>query len=490
LERVAQEIVAMRVYLLNPPFLPHFGRSARWQDTGRGGTLYYPIWLSYCTAVVEERFRTRLVDAPAWGWGRKEVIDDIRIFQPDLLVIETSYPSLMNDIGVAEEIKRNYEVKIAMVGCTTSQFSDQILSSTGIDIVAKLEYEFTVRDLAEAIDANSNLQTVRGIDYKEAGEVLHTPDREPTTSAALDTIPFVAKVYKKHLNIRDYFLGSSLYPEVQILTGRGCPFSCTFCSWPQIFTGRKYRVRSVSNVLDELEWVEDNLDVKEVFFEDDTFTIDKQRVLSFAMEYKNRDLDIPWSCNVRVSLDYETMREMKSANCRLVVVGYESGNDEILKNIKKGTTLDQMRKFSKDARNAGLLVHGDFIIGLPGENRNTIEKTSKIIKELRPEILQVSVATPFPGTEFYEWVKKNNYLVTDKPSEYLDENGHQKAVVSYPWLSAEEISGSVDAILKRYYLSKDYLPIALKQIFRKQGALELKRLWRSAKMFSKYISKR
>jgi len=479
----------MKVYLLNPPYFPHFGRSARWQDTGRGGTLYYPIWLSYCTALIEEQDEARLVDAPAWGWNRKKVIEDVRIFKPDLLVMDTSYPSLMNDIEVAEEIKRNYDVKIAFVGYPASQFSDQILSSNGIDFVARFEYEFTIKDLSKAINENSDLYDVRGIDYKKEGRIVRTPDREPPSSSELDKIPFVAKVYKKHLNVRDYFLGSSLYPEIQILTGRGCPFLCTFCSWPQTFTGREYRVRSVSNVISELEWVEDNLDIKEVFFEDDTFTISRQRVLGFTREYKNHGLGIAWSCNARVGLDYDTMREMKRANCRLIVVGYESGSDEILQNIKKGTTLEQMRQFARDSRKAGLLVHGDFIVGLPGENKKSIAKTRTVIKELRPDILQVSVATPFPGTEFYEWTKKNSYLLADSPSGYLDERGHQKAVISYPWLSADEISASVDEILKQYYLSKDYFPIALKQIFRRHGMLELKRLWYSAKMFSKYIAR-
>jgi len=480
----------LKVYFLNPPFLPHFGRSARWQDTGRGGTLYYPIWLSYCTALVEELYDVRLVDAPAWGWNRKVVVDDISTFKPDLLVMDTSYPSLENDIEVAAEIKKCCDTKIAMVGYPSAQFSDWILSGKAVDIVANYEYDFTIRDVAKAIDVGQDFSQIKGITYKANQEICRTQAREPTSSADLDSIPFVSKVYKKHLNIRDYFLGSSLYPEVQIFTGRGCPHFCTFCSWPQAFTGRKYRTRSISNVLDELEWIEKNLDVTEVAFEDDTFTLDRKRVLAFAAEYRKRGLSIVWSCQGRVETDFETLREMKKANCRLVIVGYESGSDEILKNIKKGTTIAQMRHFSKNAKEAGLLVHGDFVIGLPGENKATVEKTKAIIKELRPDILQVSVATPFPGTEFYDWVAKNNYLTAKTPSEYLDENGHQKSVVSYPWLTAEEISSEVDKILKNYYLSKDYVPVVLRQIFRKNGLSEFRRLWHSAKTFFGYLSKK
>ncbi|RLF97823.1 MAG: B12-binding domain-containing radical SAM protein, partial [Thaumarchaeota archaeon] len=480
----------MKFYLLNPPYLPHFGRGARWQDSGRGGTLYYPIWLSYATAVVEQEHETRLVDAPAWNWSKEEVIEDVKKFKPNLIVLDSSFPSLSNDIKVAEEIKQSYDVdvKIVLVGPPASQFPEEILRSSGIDFVARWEYDFTLKEIAEAIEENGDFKNIKGISYKENNEIIHNPNRPFTNSEDLDKIPFVSKVYKKHLDIRDYFLGQSLYPEIQIFTGRGCPNQCTFCAWPQTLMGRKYRVRSISNVLDELEWIQDNLDVKEIFFEDDTFTLNKKRVSEFCKEYKERGLDITWSCNARAdTLDLETMKEMKKVNCRLLIVGYESGSDEILRNIKKGITVEQIRRFAKDARKAGLLVHGDFIIGLPGETKETIELTRKLIKETKPDILQVSVASPFPGTEFYKWCKENGYLLINDPNEYLDEQGHQKAIISYPNLSSEEITKAVDELLKEYYLSPGYVPVALRQVLRRHGLDEMRRLLYSVRMFLRYV---
>jgi len=482
----------MKAYLLNPPYIPHFGRGMRWQDTGRGGTLYYPVWLAYAAGLLEKEHEVRLVDAPAWNWNRTQVIEDIGKFQPGLIVLDSSFPSLNNDISVAETIKQDYsDAKIILVGPPASQFSDRILQSNGIDIVARWEYDFTLKEIAEAIENEGNLEDVNGISYKKKRRVIHNPDREFSSSKDLDEIPFVSKVYKTHLNVRDYFLGNSLYPEVQIFTGRGCPFQCTFCSWPQTLMGRKYRVRNIGNVLDELEWIEQNLpQVKEVFFEDDTFTIDKKRVIAFTEGYKQRRLKIVWACNARAELDYETMREMKSANCRLLIVGYESGSDEILQKIKKGSTIKDARRFARDARRVGLLVLGDFVIGLPGETRETIESTNKLIRELQPELLQVSVASPFPGTEFYAWAKSNGYLLTDDPNEYLDKQGHQKAIISYPELSSEEMVAAVDKILKNYYLSPSYIPPAMRQVFRKNGWGELARLRRQAFNFISYLGGR
>jgi anaerobic magnesium-protoporphyrin IX monomethyl ester cyclase len=484
----------MKVYLLNPPYLPHFGRGARWQDSGRGGTLYYPIWLSYATAVVEQEHETRLVDAPAWNWSKEDVVKDVKKFKPDLIVVDSSFPSLNNDIGVMEFIKQGYggDAKIVLVGPPASQFAEEILRSDGIDFVARWEYDFTLKEMAEAIEGNRNLKDIKGISYKENGKIIHNPNREFTSSDDLDKILFASRVYKKHLDIRDYFLGQSLYPEVQIFTGRGCPNQCTFCAWPQTLMGRKYRVRSVQNVLDELEWIQDNLaEVKEVFFEDDTFTINKKRVLEFCKEYKERGFDITWSCNARAdTLDLERMKEMKKANCRLLIVGYESGSEEILKNIKKGITVKQIKEFAKNARKARLLVHGDFIIGLPGETKETIEMTKKLIKEVKPDILQVSVASPLPGTEFYKWCKENRYLLINNPDEYLDGQGHQKAIISYPNLSSEEITKAVDEILKDYYMSLSYVPLALRQVFRKHSMDEMRRIFYSMKMFIRYIANR
>lgn len=481
-----------KVYLLNSPFVPNFNRQLRGEGMStRGGTLYYPIWLSYAAGVLEKHHKVKLVDAVAKNWNMKEVLNDAKKFFPELIVIDSNFASLNNDLKVAGILKSEIDSTIILVGPPASQFPEGILENEGVDIVARFEYDFTIKDIAEAIEEDKDFKNIKGISYKENGMVLHNPNREFTSSDELDEIPFVSKVYKKHLNIRDYFLSSSLYPVVQIFTGRGCIFKCTFCSWPETLMGRKYRVRSPKNVLDELEWIQNNLpEVKEVFFEDDTFTINKKRVLEFCEGYKERRLDITWACNARVGLDYETMKEMKLANCRLLIVGYESGSDEILKNIKKGITIEQIKQFAKDARKANLLVHGDFIVGLPRETKDTIELTRKLIKETKPEILQVQVASPLPGTQFYDWCKENGYLLTDDPNEYLDEQGHQKAIISYPGLANEEMVKEVDKILKGYYMSLSYVPLALRQVLRRHGFDEMRRLWYSTRMFLGYIGGR
>jgi len=481
-----------KAYLVNPPFKPNFNRELRGEGMcTRGGTLYYPIWLSYAAGVLEQFHDVRLVDSVSKGWTLDQLLYSAKQFFPDIIVIDSNFASLDNDLKAARRLKNETDAIVILVGPPASQFAERILEGGSVDIVARYEYDYTLLEVADALSLEDfELSGIDGISYIERGRVKHNRNREFLGSEELDRIPFVSAVYKKYLDIYDYFLSSSLYPVVQIFTGRGCPFKCKFCSWPETLMGHGHRVRSVSNVADELEWISQNLKVKEVFFEDDTFTISKKRVLEFCEEYCSRELDTAWACNARVGLDCETMKAMKEAGCRLLIVGYESGSDEILRNINKGITVQQIKDFAKNARKGGLLVHGDFIVGLPGETKETIEMTKDLIKEVKPDILQVQVATPMPGTEFYQWCRENGHFVTDDPNEYLDEDGHQKSVVSYPWLSNEEITRAVDEILRDYYLSAGYVPVAFRQVFRRHGLGESRRILRSARMFLGYAFRR
>jgi radical SAM superfamily enzyme YgiQ (UPF0313 family) len=484
----------MKIYMLNAPFLPKFVRYGRWiGGVTRGGSLDYPIWLAYATGVLEqERHKIKLVDAPAWGWSKEDVVNDIKGFKPDLIVIESNFSSLSNDTHIAKLLKDNIDdVNVVSVGPPASQFAARILESDGIDIVARFEYDFTIRDIAEVIGEDKDFKNIKGISYKEDGKVIHNLDREFISSEKLDAIPFVSKVYKEHLNIKDYYLAHTLvYPMVQIFTSRGCPYQCSFCSFPENLMGRQYRTRSIENVVDEFEYVQEELPkVKEIFVEDDTFTISKKRVNEICEEIKRKKLDITWSCNARANLNYETMKVMKEAGCRLLDVGYESGSDEILKNIKKGITTDQMRKFTKDAKKARLMIHADFVFGFAGETKETAEMTIRFAKEQKPNIVQFAVAMPIPGTGFYKWCKENNFLLIDDIEEALDKNGHQKCIVSYPEFTKEDIEKYVDKALKEYYLTPSYIPIVMRNILRKNGLDTLKGMITSAKVFLRYMNR-
>jgi radical SAM superfamily enzyme YgiQ (UPF0313 family) len=266
----------------------------------------------------------------------------------------------------------------------------------------------------------------------------------------MDALPFVAPVYRRDLNIKNYFIGYLNYPYVSIYTGRGCRSKCTFCLWPQTVGGHRYRTRSPENVIEEVKWIKENMpEVKEIMFDDDTFTDFKPRAEEIARGLGQ--LGVTWSCNAKANVPFSTLKIMKENGLRLLLVGYESGDDQILLNIKKGLRTDIARCFSEDCHKLGIMVHGTFILGLPGETQETMAKTIAFAKEINPHTIQVSLAAPYPGTRLYEQAVQNNWIAPNKTINLVNERGVQLAAISYPHLSSEEIYHGVEAFYKSFY---------------------------------------
>jgi radical SAM superfamily enzyme YgiQ (UPF0313 family) len=272
---------------------------------------------------------------------------------------------------------------------------------------------------------------------------------------------------------------------VSLYTTRGCPAQCTFCLWPQTLSGHPWRKRSTDDVAREMAKAKDYWPyVKEFFFDDDTFNLQKARTIELCTKLK--PLNLTWSCTSRVTTDFETLKAMKEAGCRLLIVGYESGDQQILKNIKKGATVERARQFTKDCHKLGLVVHGDFILGLPGESRETIKNTINFAKELDVETIQVSVAHAYPGTELHEFALKNGFITSD--SKMVDDGGHQMVQIEYPGLPASELMEAVHHFYDQYY----FRPKAAYRILRKAmfDNSERKRLYKEARTFLKLRSQR
>ncbi len=265
----------------------------------------------------------------------------------------------------------------------------------------------------------------------------------------MDELPFVTPVYRRDLDVRKYFIGYLKHPYLSFYTGRGCKSRCTFCLWPQTVGGHRYRTRSVGHVVDEVAWaVRAFPEVKEIFFDDDTFTDDAPRAEAIARELGK--LGIVWSCNAKANVKRETLKVMRDNGLRLLLVGYETGNQQILHNIKKGMRVDVARRFTRDCHELGIVIHGTFIIGLPGETRETIEETIKFACEINPHTIQVSLAAPYPGTELYRQAVENGWLDVEH-AELIDDHGVQMAPLHYPHLSHQESFQSVEDFYRRFY---------------------------------------
>jgi radical SAM superfamily enzyme YgiQ (UPF0313 family) len=373
----------------------------------------------------------------------------------------------------------NSKLQVAFVGPPVTIEPDRALNATkAIDFVVRREFDYQIANYAKG----TPLAELPGVSYRKDGVNVHNP--EGGSIENLDELPWVSKVYKRDLDFRRYDVPFLLKPYISFYTTRGCPAMCTFCLWPQTHSGHRWRLRSTQDVANECRYVLENFPgLKEIFFDDDTFNYKKARTLELCAELKK--LNFTWSCTSRVTTDYETLKAMRDAGCRLLIVGYESGDEQILKNIKKGATIEGARRFTKDAHNLGLTIHVDFIVGLPGETRATLRNTINFAKQLDVETIQVSLGHAYPGTEFYDYAKENN-LVQLKMS---DDEGHQLPNVVYPGILEK---GEMMEWVERFYGEYYFRPKAAWRIVRKGifDGQERKRIYKEAKEYFSLRSKR
>jgi hopanoid biosynthesis associated radical SAM protein HpnJ len=434
----------MRTLFLQPPSYDGFdgGAGARYQAKREIRSFWYPTWLAQPAAIVPDSL---LIDAPPAGLTLADVMPQAR--RHDLAVIHTSSPTFAGDVRAAEALKaENPSLLVGFVGATVAVEPERsLLASTAIDFVAREEFDFTIAEVADG----RPLAAVDGVSYRNRdGQVVHNADRAILED--MDSLPFVTPVYKRDLRAEDYAIGYLLHPYLSLYTGRGCRSRCTFCLWPQTVGGHRYRTRSVDNVLAEAALaVRMFPQVKELFFDDDTFTDDRPRAEAIAKGLAR--LGITWSCNAKANVPRETLQVLRDNGLRLLLVGYESGNQQILNNVKKGLRVDRARRFAADCRELGITVHGTFILGLPGETRETIQETIRFAREVNPHTLQVSVAAPYPGTELYQRAKEEGWLPDDDNTTLVSERGTQVAALSYAHLGHTEILESVDTFYKRFY---------------------------------------
>ena len=352
--------MALKTLFLNPPSFENFdgGAGSRWPATREIESFWYPVWLAYPAGMLEG---SRLLDAPSHHVSAEETI---RIAQDyEFLVLFTSTPGFPGDIRLVQKIReQNPNIRIAFVGPHVTVLPEKSLKDCrAIDFVCRKEFDHSVVEFAQG----KPLEEILGISYLKDGSVVHTPDRPQIDD--LDALPHVTDIYRRDLDVRRYNVPFLLHPYVSLYTTRGCPAQCTFCLWPQTLSGHPWRKRSADDVAREMAKAKEYWPyVKEFFFDDDTFNIQKARTIELCAKLK--PLKLTWSCTSRVTTDFETLRAMKEAGCRLLIVGYESGDQQILKNIKKGATVERARQFTKDCHKLGLVIHGDFILGLPGGN--------------------------------------------------------------------------------------------------------------------------
>ncbi len=446
---------------INGPFLEGFSRESRSPAVTKSGTLYYPAWLAYACGFAEENgFDCKLIDCIADKISFKDSIDLVVNLNPKVIVIGTSTPSIDADLTFAKELKLNLNNSIIiLVGTHASACASQIVAEFDfVDMVARREYDVTILDVLNCIKDSKDWKDIKGLTYKNNAEiVVNNPDQPYIHD--LDTIPFGSKVYKKHLNIKNYYYGHVRYPMISIFTSRGCNARCNYCLYPQTMFGN-FRSRTPKNIADEFVWIAKNLpEVKEVLIDDDTFTMNKSHAQATAKELIKINNKIKWTCEARANLDFETLSLMKKAGCRLIVTGFESVDQNVLDRVNKGIKMEEVYNYSRDAKKAGIKIHACFMAGNPGDTLETLNRSLEWAINQNFDTVQFFPLQVYPGTKAYEWAIQTGYIREQDYRNWVTPSGmHNMTInVNDNGLTFQQCLDFCDEARRKFYLRPSFI---------------------------------
>ncbi len=439
----------MKVLILNPSFGDNFVRVARWAAKSRGRVQRHPEFLLIASQVLlDAGHDVNFVEAAARNMTPEESFQIAKDFKPDLLVIHATTPSIYSDIEQAKIIKDSTHCKVAFVGQHVTAEPDNTfeIGRGVVDYVLRREYDYSLRDLANG----KSPESVLGISWWNGEKAIHTGEPETIN---VNELPYPAW---QLIQPEWYPDGGKKFPFLTLITGRGCNNACTFCRDPQLMYGYKLRNRTANQVVDEMEFdLKTHPQIREIMFETDTFAADKPHVIEVCNEIMKRGINkrITWSCNMRVNTDLELLPLMRKAGCRMLMTGFEFGTDEGLRAVRKGgVSVEMADRYANRAHQLGFTVHGCFMIGAPGETKDSARATIDFAKSLPLDTVQITGVASYPGTTLYKWAKENNYLLAKDWKDWLTPQHEQRTLLNYPQLSSKEIDEYIDTGLKEFYL--------------------------------------
>lgn len=460
-----------KILLLSPPFGQVYGKI----DFKSKHLGVPPIGLAgLASYLVQKGHQVRLIDLTYFdrGWpGLKKILDEER---PDLVGLTCTTPQMSNAFLIANFIKQNFPSTLIVAGGPhVSALPKETLGECpAIDLVVYGEGEETMTEVA----AGQPWKEIKGLAFRENEQIILTPPRPALTN--LDDLPFP---FYKQLPL-EYYGHPLIGPSMGLISGRGCPFQCTFCA-SNVVHQRGYRARSIENMVAEIELLRDKYDFERFSFWDDTFTCRQERVLEFCQTLLKRKMKIKWSCSTRVDVvSKEMLKMMKQAGCAMLFVGFESGNDRILELSQKRITTEQARYFCQLAREAQIPVCGYFILGLPGETKKTILQTIQFAKDLKIDFAQFALLMPLPGTAVWQMAEQERgikLLSKDWPAF----SRYQKPVIELPDVSAEELYQYYKQAYQEFYCRPSYFWQRLSQL---HSWADLKFLYSNTRLFLEF----
>lgn len=437
--------MAARVVLISPPFVADYMRNARCDFVSLSGSSWYPIWLGQAGTWLEGKgHATRLLDAQVLDMTPEDARREIEEFGADWVAVYTGRLSEDSDVRFADAVARSGRT-VVFVGPYASIDPERVLrKATSVHLAIQREFDLPLEELASGADPKltANVFTRDPV----SGEISSAPPRPPYTTEVLDQFPLTSEYFHRQLDIYAYKTPSELYPFVDVMSGRGCAWGrCNFCLWVQTFiVGSVYKLRSIDHFMQEFDYVVRYMpEVRSVMIQDDMITDKRGREISNAL--LDRGHRIRWSCYAKPNskLSLETLRLMRRSGCLNLHVGFESGDDHVLKTIDKGSTVEQAKEFARIVHEAGLHIHGDFAMGHLGDTRESMQRTIALAREINPHTAQFQIMIPFEGTRFRRQLDERGAWSTDGEPSYERTGG----------ASADEIRRTAKAAYRRFYVS-------------------------------------
>jgi radical SAM superfamily enzyme YgiQ (UPF0313 family) len=470
----------MKVLLLNSPWIINeteysIKSGTRWACIRKRGQNmpYFPFPYFMCQAktyLAQAGFDAHVKDAIAEEWTREQTLTYVEQFKPDLLVVEAFTPSIFVDLEFCQEAKKRTGCAVALCGAHPTALTRDMFNNDFVDYVLRRDYIFTIRELCQALQAGTqDFASIPDLGWRRNGEVVINAER--TFTSDIDQLPYPDR---SDLPVEKYTEPLSKHHlSAKVVTTRGCPFTCMFCIEPFMY-GKMYRKRPAQDVVNEIIQLKKLHGIQEIYFDDSLFTI--PRAKEIAQCIIDNHVKIAFSCWVDWRIKLEELELLKKAGCIAIKFGIESGNRQIMEDIGKNNHIDHIRAMIKTCKRMGFLVHASFMLGLPNETKQSLQDTIDLAFSLGLNSCQFSIATPLPGTPFYDTAKKNGWLVTDDWAKF---ESYHSCVVQYDDCTPEDILAAFDVVRRKkvkQFLSNPAIALSyFAKMYRMKGFREFSR---------------
>lgn len=475
----------MRVLFVEPPPTEQWKPGDETSTAGRrhpslnvtGERVYSYLNLSAAAVLREHGFDVTYTHCQSMGLDLNGLAKDMERLAPRMVVVQAEHINLGVAITVAEAAEQGGAISV-FVGPLATALDDEFVRKGYCNYVIRGEWDLTLARLVSVLARGEDASKVQGLTFMRSDKVVHTP-KAPLIED-LDSLPFPAYDL---IDLSGFYESVFIrFPAATMITSRGCPYHCVFCAFPNTIYSHKFRAMSPERTVAEVRHLVHQFGVKQIRFDDDTFEIDRQRALTVCRLLKKERLDLVWLAQCRPGLmDGELCRAFREAGCVMVLFGIESGNDEILEKIKKKTTVEEIRRGVRIAKDAGLEVLNCVMLGFYWDTPDTLKQSLDLAFELDAEFTQFSIPTPLPGTEYFDLLKENGHLNFDR---WEDMDSFHQTRLELPYLSAEQINGAIRWAYRRYYTRPKYVAKMAKRSLKSKDHLR-----QTMKLMAAYFSR-